>query len=271
MGLACPTVGRSCPTSVPESAVAVVIEWSATSSGGLGFALSTWTPWELLGAPSSRPPSLICCFWAARQRAYIVFHSAPPRRNRAHLPGSGQHPAPGPQTPRPPWSPMSSRLLLCPAPQPLARLPLLLQSAGSGTAEPDAGPFVRRAAIRVPGGRSDRLWCPSLLGRPAGHPASPPTWQCGRHAGTPSRYPRAPSPQSGQSPVQAGAPTRAQRRDWGRSPPHPAPPRQAENPRWRSLWENSDFPERNRRSPGGGLPVLDGKFLSSGGWGLRRA
>lgn len=42
--LSAPLSGRSCPASVPGSAVAVVVEWFETSPGGLGFALSTWTP-----------------------------------------------------------------------------------------------------------------------------------------------------------------------------------------------------------------------------------
>lgn len=224
------------------------MEWPATSPRGLGFTLSTWTPWELLGALSSRPPSLICCSLVARQRADLAFHSAPRGRNRANIPGPGLSPAPGPQTPHPPWSPRSSRLLR-PVPQPVARPPLPFQSAGSGTAEPDAGPFVRRAAIRVPRGRSDRLRCPSPPGRLAGTPG-PPVLNLGRVRGRQGR--RRVLCRRGAGAALLLIPT----------------PCQAEDPRWRSLWENSDFPERHRRCPGGGLLVLDGKFQSSGGWGL---
>lgn len=134
------------------------------------------------GAPGS-PLRFTCRSRAVRQRARRRLHSAPWLR-----PCRPPRPAPQHQAPRylalpgakgiRAWSPLG------PCPQPhrrpaphVSRIPALDIPAPPGpcssprahTAEPDAKPFVRGAAIRVPGGWVERAApCPAMPGRPPG-------------------------------------------------------------------------------------------------------
>lgn len=204
------------------------------------------------------------------QAAHFPVAAAPrPARGRAFPapghPGAGtaqtaRPPAPSPPAPRPrapgPRPPAAS-----PSPEPghlrasdgrPARWPWTQPSPPASQfaaqAEPDARPFVRRAASRVPGGGATGSDVREGPAPPA--PSVPPTW-----------------PAPGVRPEVKGGPGA------GRGQVAPGPPRQGRTGRggdarsrgWprpsRSQRPREDrLPERPRRGPGR-LPVSDGKFL----------